>query len=111
MTLRPATTQDFSQFYVDISNAYVIDDNGILRAFGGIMRREDGRLWAWIDTRPGVNPIALVKSIRGALKRCRETVYVPCEAHRFPTAERLLGLLGFVPTEETHNDMRVWRHG
>ena len=108
MTLRPATIGDFSQFYMDISDAWVIEADGVIHAFGGMMRRPDGRIWAWIDTRPGVRPVQFVKAVRAALRSCGETVYVPCESNKFPTAEKLLRLLGFTPTEETHNDMRVW---
>lgn len=109
--IRPATSDDFASFYVHLSDAYVIEEGGIVRAFGGVMRRGDGRLWAWIDTRPGVSPIALIRSIRKALGGIGEAVFVPCEAQRFATAERLLTLLGFEPTGEIINEMRVWRHG
>jgi hypothetical protein len=108
MTLRPATIGDFSLFYTDVSGAWVIEVDGVIYAIGGMMRRPDGRVWAWIDTRPGVNPVQFVKAAKAALRSSSETVYVPCESNKFPTAEKLLRLLGFTPTEETHNDMRVW---
>ncbi len=111
MMVRPATSDDFARFYADVSDAYVIESDGSIHAFGGMIRRGDGRLWAWIDTRAGVRPVQLVKVVRRALARSKEAVFVPCESQRFPTAERLLHVLGFVPTEETHNEMRVWRHG
>lgn len=108
MMLRPATIGDFSVFYTNVSGAWVIEADGVIHAFGGMMRRPDGRLWAWIDTRPGVRPVQFVKAVKAALRSSGETVYVPCESNKFPTAEKLLRLLGFVPTEETHNEMRVW---
>ena len=106
--LRPATIGDFSLFYTDVSGAYVIEADGVIYAIGGMMRRPDGRLWAWIDTRPGVKPVQFIKAVRAALRSSSETVYVPCESNKFATAEKLLRLLGFRPTEETHNEMRVW---
>jgi hypothetical protein len=107
--IRPATAADIAAFYGAVQSLHVAMVAGRPVALGGFVE-EEGRLWVFLDVRDGAaaHGASIVRALRRELRQANRTVFAPCNAGRFPRAERLLRLLGFEPTEETRHDMRVW---
>ena len=112
MPIRAANAQDFVAFYGEMERAVVLvgaDDSP--KAIGGLVRKADGRLWMFLDVAPGVDAsegVRIVRAGRALVCSCTEAVFAPCEG-RLPTAARLLGVLGFRPTDERFDGMTVWQ--
>src|SRR5262245_5751750 len=108
--IRPATAADIAAFYGAVQSLHVAMAAGRPVALGGFVE-EEGRLWVFLDVRDGAaaHGAAIVRALRRELREANRTVFAPCNAGRFPRAQRLLRLLGFEPTEETRHDMRVWK--
>ena len=109
-TVRPATPADFIAYCGELVETHALEHDGRLLAISVIMR-QSGRLWATLDVRPGVNALVLVRAIRAARSRLGEPIYVECQSHAYETAERLLRIIGFVPTQERRKGMGVWVYG
>lgn len=106
-----AFPHDIVAFYMQPLDYHMLKIDGVPAAFGGYVRGDDGRLWAFLDTKPEVvrsGGMAVVKAVRAALDAVSEPVYVHCHAAKFATAERLLRVLGFAPTDEIIDEKRVW---
>lgn len=109
-SIRPARIEDFRAYYGEAIEQVALEINGRTLAIGVVLRHE-GRLWGTLDTRPGVNVMAMIRAVQAAILRQGEPVFVECQSHKHATAERLLKAIGFAPTDEWRNGMRVWRHG
>ncbi len=119
--IRKATPEEIRDFYgsrvhglVDIFGAFdgesCIGMCGVMRdpRYIGSLFEEKGRLVGFLDMREtpqSFGPRA-VKAILSYLRNQGKTIYVQCEDYRFPKASRLLGILGFEPTEEIWADFR-----
>lgn len=110
ITLRPATPADFLTYCGEPVETHALEQDGQLLAISVVMR-QNGRLWATLDVKPGVNPFALIRAIRAARARLGEPLYVECQSHAYDTAERLLRIIGFTPTKERRKGMGVWVYG
>lgn len=106
-TLRPAVPDDFLAYYGETIEATALEIDGEVVAICAVMRRDE-RLWATLDIRGG-HTLSIVRAIQDGLKR-HSPVYVECQS-AFPTAERLLRIIGFTPTDERRRGMGVWRYG
>lgn len=77
----------------------------------GIEKRR-GRLWAFLDIMPDSHQIGafLILEMRRALVKLGRghPIYVRIDEN-YPTAPELLRVLGFTPTAETDEDMRVYQ--
>lgn len=110
ITLRTATPADFLAYCGEPVETLAFEQDGRLLAISVVLRQH-GRLWATLDVKPGVNALVLVRAIRAARHRLGEPIYVECQAHAYETAERLLRISGFVPTQERRKGMGVWKYG
>jgi hypothetical protein len=108
--LRPALPDDWRGYYGEPVAQTALEIDGAVCAIG-LVRRQEGRLWGTLDTRPGVKALTMIRAIRNIISAYDEPVYVECQSYKHATAERLLKAIGFAPTEEWRNGMRVWRHG
>jgi len=112
-SIRPATAADVALFYGTSHDVQVAVVDGRPVAIGGLVE-EDGRLWAFFNVRDGADAhsVRIVRLLHRGLSRTaevRDTVFVACDAAQFPQAPRLLRLLGFTPTSETRNGLKVWK--
>lgn len=107
----PATTDEIGTFYGAGGEHIVARVGGQAVAFASIRRDPmDGRVWAGFDVAPAghVHGVAIVRAMVRALRVRAETIHVVCGA-QYPQAQRLLGVLGFVPVGETvANGKQVW---
>jgi len=108
--IRPATAADIEAFYGQKFNLHTAVIDGRPVALGGFMK-EDGRLWVFLDVLPDAALVgtAIVRALRHHLHKAGQDVYAHHDAAKFPEAARMLRLLGFKPTGETVNNMRVWK--
>lgn len=78
---------------------------------GGIWQGSDGRVWGFMDFRPGYRGKILYRYMRKLLKEAEETgiphIYVVRD-HRHETSERMLTRGGFTKTEEQLADHEIW---
>ena len=121
MEIRRATPEDERAFFAHndpcirdlfagIEDGKVIAMAGVIRdpRYHGSMFEEMGRWIGFLQLADDVPPLGAraVHAMRAYLKRQTEDIIVQCsDVH--PKAERLLTLLGFIPTEEF---MPVFRH-
>lgn len=110
--VRPLNSHELMQFYAPETHYEgLVVEGGEVLAVGGIAPI-GARLWGFLNVKPEVVGMrwTLIRSIRARLKTLahRAAVYAPCETAASPNAERLLRLLGFVPTDEFVDDLRVW---
>ena len=83
------------------------DDDRVIGIAG--FRREEGRVWGFLDLKGKPPSLTLIRSIKRKLQEVGEPVYVACDEGNHPTATKLLGLIGFVPIDETLLGMRIWK--
>lgn len=122
--IRPASRQEISAFYpkspITPLDAEVAIVDGEPIAMGGVVREplaagtlleDDAPLIAFLDVRKQTGPLGVkaVLAMRRGLKRHGVKVLVQCDADH-PTAERLLRLLGFKPTDKLRADARERGH-
>src|SRR3990167_7544897 len=72
-------------------------------------RREEGRVWGFLDLAEKPASLTLVRAVKAKLKTLGEPVYVACDDEKHESAPKLLRLLGFAPIDETLLGMRVWK--
>lgn len=102
---------EMAEFYHERLNPYMLKVDGRGIAVGGFATDAGGRVWAWLDTRPDRmegHGRAIVRAIRRQLEAAGATVYVQCDSAKFATAERLLRLLGFEPTDGVLENREIW---
>lgn len=102
---------ELAAFYHEMGELVMLKVDGVGAAVGGFAKDAHGRLWAWLDTKPGIvagNGRAVVRAVRRHLEAAGAPVFVHCHADKHPTAERLLTVLGFKPTEEVIDGKRIW---
>jgi hypothetical protein len=129
---RAASSHDLKLFWEtavipDVDDAYVCTIDGKPVAVAGVLSDPD-YTGSWMDD--GAKPMAFmdvgkdfpthlgfdaVRRMRDVLKKMNRDVFVQHD-HKFPTAEKLLKALGFVPTGERRRDMQntgrhlqIWR--
>lgn len=102
--------EDWRAYYGEAVEQRALEIDGAVYAIG-LVRRHERRLWGTLDTRPGVNALGMIRAIRNIIREYGEPVYVECQSYKHATAERLLKAIGFAPTDEWRNGMRVWRYG
>ncbi len=70
-----------------------------------------GRWWGFLDVEQATaaEGFEIIRALRRWLDQQRVQLYVPVDVARHPSAERLNALLGFVPTDECYEGMRVWK--
>lgn len=120
MDIRPATAAEELAFFghnddavrdlmAGVENGRVIAMAGLMRdpRFHGSIFEEDGRWIGFLQLAPDVPPLGFqpVLAIRHYLRGCAEDVIVLCD-NTLPKAEKLLGVLGFKPTEKFEADFR-----
>ena len=89
---------------------WVAEEAGAERAVVHLTTLHDRR-WAFVDVMQlsAAEAVRVMLAMRRWLADSRETVYALAQTDKHATAERLLGIMGFVPTDETGNGMRVWQ--
>lgn len=111
VSIRRATVADYMAFFHGELPSWTAVHNGEVVAMGGFVERSN-RCFAYFNVKQGgVSPAVGATVFRAVLRHLRAvkgSVYVTCDALEFPGAERLLRVLGFKPTEEWDNNMRVW---
>lgn len=107
----PATSADVLAFCSPDRPVYqMLKVDGTPAAVGALYEAY-GRTWAFLDVKSpeiGTARARLVRALYRALRDHGGPVYVLCDAERFATAERLLDVLRFTPTQETHDGKRIW---
>lgn len=107
----PATSADVLAFCSPERPVYhMLKVDGVPAAVGALYTAY-GRTWAFLDVKPdeiGAARARLVRAVYRALLDHGGPVYVLCDADRYVTAERLLDVLRFTPTQETHDGKRIW---
>ncbi len=104
----PATIEEVGAFYFASGEHVVIRIDGEAAALGAIKPIGD-RAWVMLDLAPAAKAhgARVARSLRRYFHDRNDTFYAVCG---FPEAERLLTLVGFVPTEETvAGGKRVWQ--
>lgn len=80
-------------------------------SIGGIWQGTDGRVWGFIDFKPGHRSILIYRYMRRLLAECEEAgvpeIYTVRD-HNHPTSERLLSRGGLTKTEELLDGHEVW---
>ena len=75
------------------------------------LHRAEGRVWAFLNAFGPLPAILAIRRMRDVLAEAHRagivSIYVTCE-DRHVTAPRLLKLLGFQPTEEVRQGLRVY---
>lgn len=119
--VRPATADEIEvylgKFASVVATAQVALAGGAVRAIGGLANEaETGRVWGFLNVKDGAERfgVRVVRALLRGLKDWNGTVFVQCD--ELPSAERLLNVLGFKPTDETRLDaergepkvLRVW---
>jgi hypothetical protein len=108
LLVRPATRAEIEAYHDDLSchveDAGVALYNGEIIAMGGFARKHD-RIWVTLDLEDSARRfgLRLVRAMQRGLRARGETVFIQCDGDH---AERLLRILGFVPTDEAITDMR-----
>lgn len=105
MLVTEATPEEICRFF-GIEAWVGIKDDRVVGIAG--FRRDGDRVWGFLDLSGKPPPLTMIKAIKRRLDETDEPVYVGCAEHLFPSAPKLLTLLGFAPTEETVQGMRVW---
>jgi hypothetical protein len=108
--IRPATWAEVLRFNAEPSGHWIASHEGKDVAMGGFFKWGD-RLWAVFDVKPDAKAcgVTVVRAVLKALHDRNETVFVQCGENTFPTAKKLLHLLGFEQTDEVFNDLRVYK--
>jgi hypothetical protein len=114
--LRPATADDFYQFFGRSPPAYwtgIVGDAGwMLTGIGGLVLGVDGRWWVTLQRAPGVRSVKRVlqaaRVLREAVAEAGMTVYAIRDRDIAGSAD-LLQRLGFVLTAERWKDQEVWQ--
>ena len=106
LTVKRARPHDIVAFAAEKTEFHIAYAGGRAIAMGGFVRVQ-GKLWASFDVKRGVKQhgFAVLLAVRRALSNVHEAVYVQCRSKK---AQRLLGVLGFVPAGEHMNDLEVW---
>jgi hypothetical protein len=92
--------------------AYVGEDDGDLRGAGGLAWC-GGKAWLWlmVNDTDSAYALPLIRKARALMDLAaslgEEAVYVTRD-ERFSTSEKLLRILGFRPTGETHQGHEVY---
>jgi hypothetical protein len=113
MQLGDLTPREFYRFfgchYDKLWRGKAIRNGLVTVAVGGIAE-DDGRWWAFADFLPGAPRKAIYKACARGLRDLVNEGWSEVYAKQGPydTAPRFLRHLGFEPTEEFSNDMRVW---
>lgn len=130
--IRQASADEVKAFYGGIRIREVIEAYGAFIDgtpvfMGGIMIdplkcntifNESARLIGFFDVKSNEFSLGArsVLAIRNHMRRIGREIFVQCDEGSHKTAERLLSILGFFPTEEIERDsrspqkqMRVWR--
>ena len=110
---RSAVASDFAVVLGELLAAHTLEIDGAPSVMWTFVKRQ-GRVWAFLDFAPGVTlskpqGLALMHAMRQSLEGWEgHTVSAPCQKRKYPQAERVLGVLGFVRTNEIWNDAEVW---
>jgi hypothetical protein len=120
MEIRDATPEEERAFFAHndpcirdlkagIEDGKVVAMAGVIRdpRYHGSMFEEDGRWVGFLQLAPDVPPLGAkpVLAMRQYLKVQAEDIIVMCD-ETLPKAERLLKVLGFLPTNELQADFR-----
>ncbi|MGE8105150.1 hypothetical protein ACQKP1_15835 [Allorhizobium sp. NPDC080224] len=114
--IRSADDEDFARFYggVQVTSDWV--GKGLwkrrkLAAFGCLIDMGDGVWHGFLDLPVGVRRPSLYRHILGALSEAKSkgalTIKAACQTD-IPRAKELMERLGFEPTDEEFQGMRVW---
>ena len=120
--LRPATVDDYVRFYgkpplyPDTWIGLVSDIGYMLAGIGGMYWGIKDRWWACLDKAPGCKQNRdLAKAGKWLIETARSMqidLYAVADP-KIASAETLLRHFAFEPTDETFNDMTIWKlsHG
>lgn len=120
MEIRRATPEEEAAFLGHVDDAIrdlfggFVDGKPV--AMSGVMRdpryhgsifEEEGRWIGFLSVAPEVPPLGAkaVRAMRAYLRTQHEDIIV-MQDHGFPTAEKLLKVLGFIPTDKYEADFR-----
>lgn len=122
-SVRLASDREIKEFYHgirlrEIQTAYGLFSGSECLAMAGIVKQrshfgtifeDEARQIGFLDVRKdlGKNGPKAVLAMRSHLRSRGHEVYVQCDSASFPSATRLLKLLGFSPTGETEVNMQT----
>jgi hypothetical protein len=107
MLIAKATPQEICEFF-GLEAWIGIDEDDRKVGLAGF-RREEGRVWGFLDLAANPPPLTLIRAVKARLKELGEPVYVASDEEKHPSSPKLLSLLGFAPIDETLLGMRVWK--
>ena len=109
LEIRAATPVEIAAYHDDLAKHVIEADVAIVGnrivGMGGFCEL-DGRHWVVLNVEPEARlyGVRIVRSLLRKLHTVERTVFIQCDGGR---AERLVRLLGFVPTDEFITDMRT----
>ena len=119
--IKRATISDYIEFFgrkmLDLSQiipGWVLYHGGQRAAIAGISYDpEKDRWWAYFNIKRELTldaNLLLIREVRNGVRMIPHDVYVLCDESNYTTAPKLLGVLGFEPTDETNFGRDVWVH-
>lgn len=111
--VRGAAPHEVAAFFCPQETKYdLVKIGDEIVAMAGFVR-EGSRLWAVLDLKldTGLSPVLVVRGLRRGLERRGGVIFTACDHLKYPSAPKLLMLLGFKPTSErrgTNNEYEVW---
>lgn len=102
---------ELAEFYANPLDHRMLRVDGVAIACGIVVEDAERRSWGFLDIRAdrvGNHGPKVVRAVRRYLDALGKPVLVLCHAEQFPTAPKLLTVLGFKPTDTYADGKRVW---
>lgn len=102
---------ELAEFYANPLEHRLLRVDGVGVACGIVVEDPNGRLWGFLDIkadRLATHGPVIVRAVHRYLIELGKPVLVLSHVDVFPTADRLLAILGFKPTEHHSDGKRVW---